>query len=68
MWKEDKDIFALECYLGAGSYEKEGVRIPTVEVIVENFQFCERKDSAAGQSGEQMLVIPEEMEAEIPFK
>ncbi len=60
--------FALEGHLSTGSYEKDGVRIPTVEVIVENIQFCEKKDSAAGQSGDQLLVIPEEMLAEMPFK
>ena len=60
--------FALEGHLSSGSYEKDGVRIPTVEVIVENIQFCERKDgSAAGQSGDAME-IPEEMEAEMPFR
>ena len=60
--------FALEGYLSSGSYEKDGVRIPTVEVIVENIQFCERKDgSAAGQSGD-VMEIPEEMEAEMPFR
>jgi len=60
--------FALEGHLSSGGYEKDGVRIPTVEVIVENIQFCERKDgSAAGQSGEPME-IPEEMEAEMPFR
>lgn len=60
--------FALEGHLSSGSYEKDGVRIPTVEVIVENIQFCERKDgSAAGQSGEPME-IPEDMEAEMPFR
>lgn len=60
--------FALEGHLSSGSYEKDGVRIPTVEVIVENIQFCERKDgSAVGQSGESME-IPEEMEAEMPFR
>lgn len=60
--------FALEGHLSSGSYEKDGVRIPAVEVIVENIQFCERKEgSAAGQSGESME-IPEEMEAEMPFR
>jgi len=60
--------FALEGHLSSGGYEKDGVRIPTVDVIVENIQFCERKDgSAAGQSGEPME-IPEEMEAEMPFR
>lgn len=60
--------FALEGHLSTGSYEKDGVRISTVEVIVENIQFCERKDGTAGQSGDQMLEIPEEMLAEMPFK
>lgn len=60
--------FALEGHLSTGSYEKDGVRIPTVEVIVENIQFCERKDSTAGQNGDPMLEIPEEMEAEMPFR
>lgn len=32
--------FALEGHLSTGSYEKDGVRIPTVEVIAENIQFC----------------------------
>lgn len=60
--------FALEGHLSTGGYEKDGVRISTVEVIVENVQFCERKDSTARQSGGQMLEIPEEMLAEMPFK
>ena len=60
--------FALEGHLSSGSYEKDGVRIPTVDVIVENIQFCERKDgSAAGQSGVP-VEIPEEMEEEMPFR
>ena len=60
--------FALEGHLSTGSYEKDGVRIPTVEVIVENIQFCERKDSTARQNGDPMLEISEEMEAEMPFR
>ena len=60
--------FALEGHLSTGSYEKDGVRIPTVEVIVENIQFCERKDSTARQNGDPMLEISEEMEAELPFR
>ena len=59
--------FAVEGHLSTGCYEKDGVRIPTVEVIVENIQFCERKNSD-GQNGEQFLVIPDEMMAAMPFK
>lgn len=60
--------FALEGHLSTGSYEKDGVRISTVEVIIENIQFCESKNNSAGQSGDQMMEIPEEMLAEMPFK
>lgn len=60
--------FALEGHLSTGSYEKDSVRIPTEEVIVENVQFCESKNSASVQSGDQLMEIPEEMLAEMPFK
>lgn len=61
--------FALEGHLSAGGYEKDGVHIPTVEVIAENIQFCEKKDgSAVGQTGETIMDIPAEMEAEMPFR
>lgn len=60
--------FALEGHLSTGSYEKDGVRISTVEVIIENIQFCESKNNSAGQSGDQLMEIPEEMLAEMPFK
>ena len=60
--------FALEGHLSTGSYEKDGVRILTVEVIVENIQFCESKNNSAGQSGDQLMEISEEMLAEMPFK
>ena len=60
--------FAVEGHLSTGSYEKDGVRIPTVEVIVENIQFCESKNSSAGQSSDQMMEISEELLAEMPFK
>lgn len=37
--------FAVEGHLSTGGYEKDGVHIPTVEIVVENIQFCERKES-----------------------
>ena len=59
--------FALEGHLTSGSYEKEGVKIYTVEVDVENIQFGERKEAGKDES-EEFLEIPEEMEAEMPFR
>ena len=54
--------FALEGHLTSGSYEKEGVKIYTVEVDVENIQFGERKEAGKDEAGE-FMEIPEEMEA-----
>lgn len=59
--------FAIEGHLTSGSYEKDGVRIPTVEVDVESIEFCEKKASVA-EAREQFMEIPDGMEAEMPFK
>lgn len=57
--------FAVEGHLTTGGYEKDGVKIPTVEVDVENIEFCEKKVSMA-EPGEQFMEIPDDME--LPFK
>ncbi|MDY3731012.1 MAG: single-stranded DNA-binding protein [Candidatus Choladocola sp.] len=59
--------FAVEGHLATGGYDKDGVHIPTVEIIVENIQFCERKNGE-GAGGDSFLVIPDEMVAEMPFQ
>lgn len=46
--------FAVEGNLSTGSYEKNGMKIPTVDVVVENIQFCESKNHG-DKSGEQFL-------------
>lgn len=57
--------FAIEGHLTTGSYEKDGVKIPTVEVDIENIEFCEKKASTA-EPGERFMEIPDDME--LPFK
>ena len=57
--------FAIEGHLTTGSYEKDGVKIPTVEVDVENIEFCEKKAGTA-EPGEQFMGIPDD--TELPFK
>lgn len=57
--------FAIEGHLASGGYEKDGVRIPTVEVDVESIEFCEKKASVA-EAGEQFMGIPDGMD-EMPF-
>lgn len=39
--------FAVEGHLSTGSYEKNGMKILTVDVVVENIQFCESKGNGA---------------------
>lgn len=58
--------FAVEGHLSTGSFEKDGVRVNTVEVEVESLEFCEKKDSSL--EGEQFMEIPEKMLEEMPFK
>ena len=60
--------FAVEGHLSTGSYEKDGVKIQTVEIIAESIQFCEKKERPLSGEGTEYLEIPEEMEAEMPFQ
>lgn len=39
--------FAVEGHLSTGNYEKNGMKISTVDVVVENIQFCESKGNGA---------------------
>ncbi len=50
--------FAVEGHLSTGSYEKNGMKIPTVDVVVENIQFCESKGN--GAKVEETVDVPEE--------
>lgn len=49
--------FAVEGHLSTGSYEKNGMKIPTVDVVVENIQFCESKGNGAKS---ETVDVPEE--------
>ncbi len=59
--------FAVEGHLVSDSYEKDGVKVFTVEVDVENLEFCEKKGNA-GEQGDQFMEFSADMEAELPFK
>ena len=54
--------------MSTGSYDKDGVHIQTVEIVVENMQFCEKKMRQESGEETEFLEIPEEMEAEMPFQ
>lgn len=55
-----------------GSYEKDGKKVYTTDVVVEEHEFCEAKGEAkeepAPPAQENFLDIPEGIEAELPFK
>ena len=60
--------FIVEGRIQTGSYtNKDGVKIYTTDIVVENIEFAESKN--AGGSGDSGFGnIPEEMEAEMPFR
>lgn len=68
---------AVEGRIQTGSYEKNGARVYTTDVIVEHHEFCESKSTEASASnttnvpGVNMSVdfedLPEGLEEELPF-
>lgn len=63
--------FAVEGHLVSGSYEKDGVKISTTEVVIENVDFCEKKEDLVEknrQPEDQIMEIPDDIEKEIPFQ
>ena len=56
--------FAVEGHLVTGGYEKDGVHVPTVEVVVENMQFCEKKGADEEAQFEELT---KEMADGLPF-
>ncbi len=53
-----------------GSYEKNGARIFTTDVIVEQVEFAESKNSTeyANSSSGESLSVPERIDEEMPFR
>lgn len=55
-----------------GSYEKDGQRIYTCDVIVEEAEFCEKKSDSERGSGQMesdngFMNIPDGLEEDLPF-
>lgn len=55
-----------------GSYEKDGQRIYTCDVIVEESEFCEKKSDSERGSGQSesdngFMNIPDGLEEDLPF-
>ena len=51
----------------SGSYEKDGTRIYTTDVIVEQLEFAESKNPSVARSDEEYAEVPDGFEG-LPFK
>jgi len=65
--------FIVEGHIRTGSYtNKDGGKIYTTDIIVENIEFAESKNagkaSAEPRDGEGFMDIPDEVGEEMPFK
>lgn len=59
---------ALEGRLQTGSYEKDGVKHYTTDVIAEVVEFAESKKVEDTPTNNDWVQVPEGIEAELPFK
>lgn len=50
-----------------GSYEKDGRKIYTTEVVVDRHEFVESRQQATQQQDDDFMKIPEGIEEELPF-
>lgn len=63
---------AVEGHIQTGSYEKDGKKVYTTDIICDNIEFCEKKkaDETTGQPTEnanEWMKIPEGIDKELPF-
>lgn len=64
---------AVSGRIQTGSYEKDGHKVYTTDVVVEEHDFCERRAEANAEENipekaPEFMDIPEGIEAELPFK
>lgn len=64
---------AVSGRIQTGSYEKDGHKVYTTDVVVEEHDFCERRAEAnveedIPEKAPEFMDIPEGIEAELPFK
>lgn len=63
---------AIRGHIQTGSYEKDGKKVYTTDIVVDDIEFCEKKnDGSAGQprvnASEEFIKVPEGVDDEIPF-
>lgn len=65
---------AVEGRIQTGSYEKDGKKVYTTDIVVEGYEFCESKGQEAPKAQEapksstdEWLSIPDGIDGELPF-
>ena len=56
----------IEGHIVTGSYEKDGRKVYTTDVVVDEFEFCESKGEKAEQTRAEAIAIDDQVE--LPFK
>ena len=58
----------IEGRVQTGSYDKDGHKVYTTDVIVENIEFCEKKgESQPANPTDEFMKIPDGINEEVPF-
>lgn len=57
---------AIAGHINTGSYEKQGEKIYTTAIVVDNIEFCDKKPKDGAQS-DDFMKIPDGMTEEMPF-
>ena len=77
-WDKKAEILENYCHKGnkigvigriqTGSYEKDGRKVYTTDIIVDEIEFCEKKnDDERKNESDEFMKIPEGIEESIPF-
>ena len=72
-WCHKGTRLLVEGHIQTGSYEKDGKKVYTTDIICDNIEFCEKKpkDETVGQPKEnptdEFMKIPEGIDEQLPF-
>ena len=80
-WEKKAEFVEKYCHKGTslliegriqtGSYDKDGHKVYTTDIIAENFEFCEKRNADEEQptknQDDGFMKIPDGIEQELPF-
>ena len=77
-WDKKAEVIEKYCHKGTklmiegriqtGSYEKDGHKVYTTDIVVENLEFCEKKgETQPANPTDEFMKIPDGISEEIPF-